>query len=812
MENRQYKQVIAFLILQLFIVFYSFGQDSFGGISGKVVDEKGEVFTFVTISLLNSSDSSLIMGTYTDETGAFSLSEIPNGKYILTASFIGYTNLYKPLSIKKETKLQDIGTLKFETSGVALNGVVVTSRRPVIIKKVDRLIFDVKNSVSLTGGTAWETVQKTPGVQTDFSGNVFLNGSSATVIIDGKPTNLSQEELVSLLSSMSTENISRIEVFTNPPAKFDAQGGPIINIISLKNNEIGLSAKVRSSFKQGRDASGSIGGNVAYKNKNLNAYGNYSYRNSNYITNEQENIVYTNQLAEHSNWGLSHNRKYNPVSQVFKIGADLDIDKDHVIGFQFNGFDKKSNKVQTSNTQVANDLMAIDSTIDTDNNSINSSNQYSFNLNYKGVFDSLGRSLNADIDYTSYRSNRTQELLTNTFNNGFTHIQESQSQSVQKINIQSAKIDYNHPFKSGLKLETGAKISFIETDNDLAFQNIFNQEPVNDETKSNHFIYTENSQAVYASLSKDIKRLSLKVGLRGEYTQTKGDSRTLDSIINVDYLKLFPTFYAQYVFGENLIVSSSFGKRVNRPEYWRLNPFQSYTSPYTFSEGNPFLKPSYLNIAELTFIIKRRFIVSAFYVVIRDNITQISQQDNNTNTLKFTQVNLDKSGDYGVGIVLPFQITPWWDINNYMQFSQRQEKSSYLEGEFDFSTWAAYGSITNTFKISKKHNISAELTAWYQSATIQGIFESESRYDVSFGIRKSFWDKKAYLALNVSDVFYTNPYKVSVNYEDQKYDFFDNLDSRLVRLSFSYKFGSKKAVKIRKRVMGNDDEQKRLKG
>jgi len=775
-------------------------------ITGKVINENQEPIEFVTITILNS-DSTFVKGSITDSLGIFKIESLSTHQYLLQASFIGFENFTQSVKLEKDIEL--LITLK---SGIDLKEVNVTGRKPTVTREIDRMVFDVSNSIVAIGGSAWETLGKAPMVRTDLSGNVMVSGRAAMILIDDKPIQMSASELQSYLESIPSEDIAKIEIITNPPAKYDAQGGVLINIVSKKNRNLGWKGNLSGSYTQGVYDKYRIGTNLNYRSSDWNIYGNYSHRIGKIYGFEQEYIHYNN-ANETSYWNLSHQKNYTPKPHTYKLGADFNINKNHVIGARWDGYETQALNNRQITTSISANNETVDSSIFTNNTTNSNSSRHSFNLNYNGKLDTLGKTLNIDLDYTTYRSDRAQSVLANLYNQENILQDENidwASQALQQIGIYSLKADYSHPLTQQAQFSAGFKFSGIRTDNNLEFQVFQNDAYVNDTARSNHFIYDENIQALYANYRKSWAKFDIQIGLRGEYTQTKGNSLTLEDVVNRDYLRIFPTFYALYRVKEGTTVDFSYGRRIQRPSFWALNPFQYYTSPSSYMVGNPFLRPASIHNGQLNFTFKHEYFIGLDVRMQADKITQISEQIPETETLIFKNENVDNSSSISLFAVVPIHVRSWWEVNTVAQVSWMNDQSQFLGSRFSNQRFQFYGSVQNSFTLSQKHQLSAELSGWYVTKGVQGTMVLGSTFDVSMGFKKRFANNRGTISVAISDLFYSNASWIRVDYLNQQYGFIDQRESRTFRLSLSWRLGNDKVKNSRRRKTGNDEEKGRI--
>ncbi|MEO6849024.1 MAG: outer membrane beta-barrel family protein, partial [Mucilaginibacter sp.] len=517
------------------------------------------------------------------------------------------------------------------------------------------------------------------------------------------------------------------------------------------------------------------------------------YREGKVGRDENEYIVFQ-APASYSLWDNTKHGYKNSPSHTYEAGVDYNLDKNNVIGVLVDGYNNSSTRTNLVNTNIYNDHHSnADSALATNSLTNGTIQQYTYNINYKGNLDTGGRTLAADFDYTPYHNNNNQSYSTlSSYPNGSMAITTPAITDIskQQINIFTGKIDFVNPFKNKWRLDAGLKYSSIQNNNDFENYILTNNEQIFNVTGSNKFRYSETTSAAYGNLSASIGKLSLQIGLRGEYTRTSGLSVNTDSLHKNNYFKLFPTVYFQYPVSKDNELNFYYGKRISRPDYWRLNPFKYYTSPYTYLEGNPFLQPSFTNSFELSDTYEQNYGIAAFYDRTIDVFSNITQQNNITKVFFDTQDNLGKSIQTGLYGFATFNLMNWWSLDSYIRGTYKIEQSAYLQGSYDYHKMTGYGSITNDFTISKKNGLRAEISGWYSTPGIQGIFKVGRRYDLSSAVSKSIFNGQGNLRLSVSDILNSNKYKIDVNYLDQQNGFVETNDTRIVNFTFSIRFGN----------------------
>lgn len=792
----------SFQIIIFFIGIFSNAQS----INGKISNEEGKDIPYPEILVTKENFKEVVIG---DKHGNFEINLPENGTYLVEVRLNG-NKLY-------DRKMSVIGDLKNNIilksiKEIQIQEIELKSKKPLIEQKLDRLIFNVENTISSIGRDYFDVLNSVPGIIMNNNGGISAMGKNSSLYVNGRLLKLSGVELSDYLKGLPSDEISKIEVYTNPPAKFDAEGSSVINIITKKKSSMGFDLLLRSNYRQSTFPKHGSGIALNFNEKKVRISSSYSNNNFKSLMTEDEYIKYYN-----NDWILKHRRISKGNSDNYKFAIDYDLTSKDFLSFQFDGFNSNSNSDRDINTTIFNsNQLVIDSLIYTNNRIYPKRFQHSYNLNYKKSFDSLGKSIIVDFDYTNYNSKINQFILSNSYSetgNYFNALSNTYNNSKQEIKIYSAKIDYSNPIDDKNGFDTGYKFSQVMTDNNLQFWNIGNQgQQTFDENKSNYFSYKEINHALFISYYSSLFHLiDYEIGLRGEYTITDGYSETNNARNKRDYFKIFPTIYLQYLINDNNKLNLNYGKRITRPEYWRLNPFRFYTTPNTYLQGNPFLNPSFTHNIELLYSLKSRYFFTLYYTQTNDSFSNITEQNNETNTLVNNQINLNKSINTGIYATASFSYKKWYEASIFSQFAFRKEESKYLSSEFNYSTIWFYTSLNNFFVLSKKDkSFRSELSIRYATRSLQGLYKVGSTFDMSVGFRKSFNKDKWNISIYFNDIFYRTYYKIDVDYLDQKNGFIERNDTRMFTLGISYKFIQNKVEKTKERNSGNNDERKRI--
>ncbi len=790
--------LLIFLVLPLFCL----AQASFK-LKGKIANEIIPL-EWADVSISNS-EGKIIDGTISKQDGSFEIN-LKKGSYKIGISLLGFTNYEKEITIENDTDLRSIILKETATN---LGEVVIQSKKKTIEQKTDRLVYNLENNVTTVGGDALSAINTAPGVVVQNNTINILGKGTSRVMIDGRMIELVSEELNNFLKSISASDIKNIEIISNPPAKYEAEGtGGLINIIMKKGVRDSWKNSTTLSYDQNKYGIYTLRDNFFY-NKN-------KFRFSASINAKTGYLNATEDLKMYFPNGLS---KMNSVTKVKtenlsgKLALDYDLSERTTIGFQYlndrgNPDFKSDIRIENYNTQNELDNVTLNNSF-TDKGSRNQT----YNAHLITKLDSLKRKLSFDMDYFNYSSKFDRNFVANNFTPDMTFVDVNQSGrniSNQDIDNWSFKADMEHPLRA-LNLSYGAKMSFTNSVSDVLYFNTITGTPELDSNQSNRFKYTENNQAVYVNADKKLnEKWNFQMGLRLENTQTNGFSETLNQETENNYLKLFPTFYASYKKNENNNFSLNYGKRISRPSFGLMNPFRIYINSNTYSEGNPFLRPSSSNNFELAHSYKEILRTSVFVNAITNGYGVLFTSNPETNTQIVTRENYFKNLNYGIGESYSASFADWWSCENSLYFLGA--KTEFIKDinatpsnslQIDFST-------NNTFLLGKTTKLQIDFT--YTTPFKGGLYEVGYASSFDIGFKQDLFNKSMQIAFLANDIFntsYLKDFTSVINGVKQVYD--QKESNRFVRLSVVYNFGNKK-INVQQRDFGNKEENKRTGG
>lgn len=813
----------AVILLPLLFIFSitTFAQSHSGSISGKITDGGDQkVIDAATVSLYKGIDSSLVKINITDKQGNFEFQHVKAGKYYLLATSIGHLSTYSPVINVAENQDVSIGQLKLNNETKTLKGITLTAKKPFIERKIDRTIINVDASITNAGTTALEVLEKSPGVTVDKDGNVSLKGKSGVMImLDGKPSYLSGDQLASLLKNMPSSAIDQIEIMTNPSAKYDAAGNSgIINIKTKKNKMHGINGSVSASLMQSYYAKTNNSFNINYRTGKVNLFANYSYslwqshqdqviiRRFRDTMTKQIQTIFDQDIIRH------HRSDYNGM----KAGMDFYASPKTTLGVVFSGYLNPYNEISNNRTNLNNSQNHVDSVVVADYTNKGNSKNFSTNLNLYHKFDSTGKEFTVDLDYLDYYQPANSLLSNFYFYPDFT-VRKSPSALIgnlpSKVKIYSAKTDFTFPLKHSAKIETGLKSSYVTTDNDALYQNETSSGTVVDEGKTNHFIYKENINAAYINYNRQIKKWGVQAGLRAESTNAKGhqlgNASHADSSFTKNYVNLFPTVYVSYSPNDKNTFSANYGRRIDRPDYGDLNPFYYFLDEYTYQVGNTLLQPQFSDNIEISHTYNGFLSTTINYSKTHHVFTDVIKQITNERKTFQTKENLASKTNYGVAVSANFPVTKFWSTNLYTNVNYNAYSGVLEGGNLEINATTFTGNMNNQFKF--KNGWSAELSGFYRSKSIEGEIVINPMWRLDAGIQKLVLKKKGSVKFGVRDIFNTQVFSGNINYQDIDAYINNYRDSRTFSLTFSYRFGKPIKNQQHRRTGGASEEQNRVK-
>lgn len=806
---------------------------------GKLIDQKtGKPIEAASVQLFLADKDSIVTGMLSKPNGDFSFSDIPAGQKLkVVISAIGYEPLEQIIETSsaeqgRDAKSdKDLGNIELEENVQVLGGVTVVSNKPVLELGVDRKVYNVAKSLTSTGGTAIDVMKNIPSVKVDIDGNVQLRNTSPQIFVDGRPTILT-------LDQIPADNIEKVELITNPSAKYDAaSSGGIINVVLKKNKRVGLNGVATAAVGTPRIVNGNLNLNLRQGKFNIFLSGGYNQSGGKAKGETMRQNKSNGIITDYFNQNTVNNRLRRFKS--IRFGTDYFIDNRNTITIT----------QDFGNGRFKNDEEQQQQYLDIDRIPVYSGNRVanarsvfkrnSTKLNYKHSFPETGRELTADITY-NHGNNSENSTILNTFSfpDGSEYKPPSRvrNNGSGKNDQFTFQADYTHPFGEESKLETGIRGYRNES---KSFYNAF-AVGNSQETKlplSNNYKYTDMVNAAYATYSAKKKSFSYQVGLRAEYSKFTGT--LIDSAFKFGYeypaaIKniwdaIFPSLFLSKQIGEKDQLQLNYSRRIRRPNFWQINPFIDINDPVNLRQGNPQLRPEFINSFEFNYskdYANGNFLGSLYFRNNPDDITQYSdtitaaqyQQLQNAgvdpNAILNTFINASTTNRYGIELVLQhkvgdnFNITPSFDL----QYRTVKANINDLDLSNEGISWEAQ--LTTDYKIQTKsksffNNLGFQLTGEYESAEVIPQGKRKPEYGVDFAMRKDFLkNNKATVTLGINDVFNTQRWGTIYDTETFYQDSYRRWNVRNFRITLSYKFGKADFSLLNKnnRGGGGDDD------
>ena len=781
-------------------------------VNGRVINEKNEGVAFANVILLNATDStSVYTGTISEEDGSFYLENIEDSTYLLKVTFVGYKDALRTVKVRDNTDLKPI---VLEVSSDALDEVTVNARRPKVSRQVDRIVFDVENS-TLSTGNSYEILKRTPGVIVS-QGQLLVKNRPATVYINDRKVYLTSRELQQLLEGFSAGNVKSVEVITNPPAKYDAEGGAILNIKTSKNISIGYKGSLNASNTIAVVPKYNVGTSQYYRNDWLNFFASYNFNYRNIYKKDETEIEFFRPNGDtDSYWFTDFERNTKNLSHSLNTILDFNLSEKSTLSFSANiQLTPRTDSDIDGQTEIFDTQKSLDSLFTTDSRLENNTDNILLSTSYNTSLGENGGSFSLVANYIDYDNYGTQDLMTEYFSpqgnllndNSFFTIADQQSQ------IFTGQMDISAPWES-LNFETGLKFSGLRSDSGQEFYDTNSGAPRFVDELSDGLNYDENIYAAYAGISKDWEKLSIKGGLRGEFTDVEGSSDDLGTVNTQEYFELFPTFYLMYSSSQNHSFGIDYSRRITRPRFQSLNTYRYFINENNFQEGNPDLRPAITNKINFNYTYKNKLSFDLYWERGDNAIAVLPFQDNDARTLRYVNANMNFDQQFSLDVMYYSYLTDWWYLYAYGSVYQLRNDFYALESNGQTVTnevTSTFLQAYNQFTLSQDGTLIGELTGSYLPDFIAGSYDyEEAQYGLSIGLRKSFFDSRLITTVNVEDIFNSMNIPLRSQYLNQNNAFFAKPESRMIRFGLTYKFGNFK-LNDNKRAI-DADESERLK-
>jgi len=786
------RSLIAVILFLIGISFSAIAQDK--TVKGLVVGAKNSPVPYATVTLMKTPDSSIINGGITDENGRFEISPAGTGSLLLRVSGIGFNTRTIAITVSENEQVKDLGSINVNVTTQMMDEVQIVSERPMMEMGIDKKVFNVDKNITSTGGSATDVLQNVPSVSVDVDGGVSLRGKgNVTILIDGKPATLLGGDETTALQSLPASSIDQVEVITNPSAKYDATGMTgIINIITKRDKKFGFNGSINLGAGTRDKYNGSL--NLNMKNEKWNIFLNSSYRqNRNY---QRNTTLRDNQF----NSGLSES--YEDNLRMFNgffnsIGAEYRIDTNNSVTLTQNINKMYWGGKGSSVFSVYNSEDDLAYRQERDFISGGGPVSSSTSLDYKRKFAKKERELTANATYATSWRDGEQEYTTNTYNSADVLTEGPIYQDAPNTsgnNSLNSQIDYVSPMltKNG-KLEAGLKsqMFWLKSDNKPTTDSAGTGATI-DSVLFNGYDYQQHIYAAYTSWSDKVGKFRYQGGLRMEYAYYAGTTTQVKGNYKNEFLNLFPSAFVSYELPKSQSVYFSYTRRTHRPRFWHLLPFVDLSNPQDTSVGNPDLVPEFIHNFELNYNKLydkgHNIIVSGYYQYTQNLIERyrILYGDGTS----FTQRrNLNAGLTYGFELTGQVQLLERvWDMTLNTNLFYNQILGSNIDPALDNSGFGWFAKLNTTVKLPK--NFSVQVNGNYEGPKVVAQGFRQEVYWIDVAVRKNFWEGRANLVLNVSDIFNTRKYTTDFDFGQYLQTNYNDRETRIGNITFSYRFGT----------------------
>lgn len=769
---------------------------------GTVTNAELSPLYFVNIILLKAADTTMVYGGASDEYGKFLLEGVVNGDYILRASYVGYKTLEVPFTHKGNSIM---GNLVMEEQMEDLDQVFLYTKRPGLHKKADRIVFDVSNS-TLSSMNSYEILKRTPGVIV-INDDIRFKNEKPVIYINNKRVYLSQGELRNLLQGLNGENVQAVEVITNPPASYDAEGGVVINIATSRNLSIGYKGTVNGRLEQGVYPKYDLGTQQYYKTDKLDLFASYQFGDRKELKKDSNRTLFFDSDLPAEEWLGELNKTTKLQSHTAQLIMDTQLGTS-ILSISGNASltpDRRFSNVQdTRLTELDGQPLG---SFNTQSELANYNATYALNATLDQPLDKEDTHLHIAATFLNYDDEQDQSLLTSYFDKdgkpeGLTTFD---TRSEQRTQIYSAQADLSGKW-GVFDARTGLKYSHINNESAIVFGGFSVPDPSQDDA----FTYEESIYAAYAEVSSDGEKLSMNLGFRAEYTDVAANSLVLQQLNTQNYFEWFPNLSMSYQSSENHLFALSYKRSITRPRYQTLNPYRYYINDNQYQAGNPTLTRAIANRAAVSYTFKDAYSLEASYATSRNPLESLTFQNNSMRQLYNAVYNMKEDHFYSLDFINSNNITNWWSYSLVATGFYMENVFEPIESDPDLYTMDTkgfYGSLSNAFTLDARSHFVADIRMEYISDWLFGSFKMKNRLATSVSINKSFWADQAEFSLSANDLL--NSYNVENNsqYLNQDNGFRAVPETRTITVGLRFKFGNFKLRDNKRETLPSEIER-----
>ena len=790
--------VLSLLALSLTMMSYSQNK-GIGTIKGGVVDETTRhPLEFVNVVLRSTSDSSIVTGTVSDKNGKFDIENVPEGDYLVTFSLISYKEKKTPsFKIDPQHSKLNVGTVLLTETTVSLDEVLVTSQKALFNNSIDRKVYNVEQDVMSKAGSASELLQNVPSVEVDIDGNVSLRGSTnVLILINGKNSPLMGKSRAEVLQQMPASSIDKIEVITNPSAKYKPDGtAGIINIVLKKNTSLGFNGSITANGGN-RDRE-NASARLNYNSGSMNIYGNLGARKDSRNRTNTDGRIQLDSLGNTTFYNQNLTSNARPLSTIMNLGSDFALDPQNSFGIAGNYFHNGFTRIDVAKTVDQTASFVVTSDYDRDRHDEEYEEEYGFTSFFQHDFSSEDHKLRLEVKSSNAPEQEDNHYTTlyrvpgipNEYDNTLLKQGEKHTE---------LSLDYSYPVGDHSTFEAGygGEVNSYTFNLHAEFFDAVQQKFLNDITKSNRFLFDEGVHALYATYSEKLGPLSMLTGIRTEKGSTTSNLVMSDSVVSNDYFTLYPTVHLSYELSDVVELQLNYSKRIRRPELDDMNPFPEYQDPRTLNQGNPHLLPEYTHSVELGCKMQNDYLSvlpSIYYRYTYNQFTTITQALNDTVLLR-THTNLSNGHAVGTELIFSGSVNELLTSNLSVNVFREQIDASNLGYAANKSVTSWSGTFTCNVNVTRTTML--QVNSRYNSARLTPQGEYTPSYVVNLGFRQALMENKLSLVITAADIFKTLKRDITLTIPSLTQTVVNKRDAQIFYIGLTYIFGTPpKAVK-----------------
>ncbi|MCW3078343.1 MAG: TonB-dependent receptor [Bacteroidetes bacterium] len=799
------KQYILFFWTS-FIYTFSYSQNF---IKGTITDSTGSAIPFCAMALLNSKDSAHVKGNISDSTGNYIFEKVKPASYFIMFTAAGFKNSStSAFNVDSMTRL-NLPTHILKAEGINLGEISIATYKPTIEFKKGIIVMNVENDMLAKGNTVLELLKRIPGIIIDAQNNITINGiGGARFLIDDRLQQMPSPQVMDMLSGMSADAVSKIELIKNPPARYDAAGtGGLINIVTKKAKVKGYNGNIGFGASKGQRVRFGPNGSFNYKSNKLSVFSNLSYGHWDGINNQ---ILDRRLITNTSTETINSRGNSESFQRVFSGsgGIEYDLTPKTILGLYVNGNKNDDSYINTTATDINNSsAFSYGKLLYSTHEHFNLFSP-NYNLSLLQKLDSTGGQIKLSGGYNNFKETQIKNNENHFYDFNDQEVAPASnynSISVRDYKVFTQKADLNKTFKNKLSLEAGFKSSFVDNynSNQLLFSNRSTGLFVGDTTFYNDYRYKERILAAYSTVSRSWDKIGFSVGLRAEKTDIHANDLHTDYKFTRNYFNFFPSGSLDLTLNKKHTITTAYSYRIDRPHYGMLNPIRVFNEQLNYGVGNPELKPQYTHHINIDHNYNQ-FITQSIGIDKTKDFTFWYSY-----TPEFSKVNIDTISNVPDRNNFYYSLSAqkrikWYNFQTYGVIMYRTMKGKLNGEDISSETYNYYVNLNQEFYLPKDFKI--QIWSGIGSGFQDGPQYYYARSAIHLSLQKSFLDKKLNVTLSVNDLLYRDYMSYSSTFSNQSFYWYDRFDSRRVRININYLFGK---MRIQQRL--NTEGDSRLK-